>query len=114
LNSNIYIAFAVMSKTFNSTLLALVFALPLLSGCNKKNETVPVSAAETGPAAPEAPAAPEPVTATGEGAQIQAQAQPATGTPANSTLAPAPAVRASIGPGGIEASAGDVSVKLPN
>jgi hypothetical protein len=115
LNPNIYNGLAVMSKTFSSTFLAVVFALPLLFGCNKKNETALVNATETGPAAPEAPAAPEPATATVEGAQVQAQAQPPTGAPANSTSAPAaPAAGASIGPNGVEASAGDVSVKLPN
>lgn len=104
-----------MSKTINSAVLALVLALPLLSGCDKKVETAPVSAAETGPATPEAPAAPEPVTATVDGAQAQAQAQPAAAAPAGSAPAPAaPAASASIGAHGVEAAAGDVSVKLPN
>lgn len=100
-----------MSKSLITTVTAFTLALPLMAGCEKKADTAPTSAAASAPATPEAPAAPEPVAAVVDGAQ--AQAQPAAGAPAKATP-PAPAASASVGPGGVEAAAGDVSVKLPN
>lgn len=97
-----------MSKSITSVALVSILALSLLSGCNKNADTSPKVETPTAPTVPDKPATPDAVTSTEE------QAKPALPAASTDTAVPEPAASASVGANGVEASAGDVSVKLPN
>lgn len=92
-----------MIKSIPVFTLATLLAFPLLGGCNKATDKPAEPEAPTAPTAPDKPAAPGAVVSGGQQDKPDQLAANA-GTAAS----------ASVGANGVEARAGDVSVKLPD
>lgn len=95
-----------MTKSITVFTLATLFTFALLGGCNKATDKPAVSEAATAPTAPTAPDKPAAPEAAVPGGQHDQPAPPATNSGS--------AASASVGANGVEARAGDVSVKLPD